>query len=89
LIRKGVCEVGDRELTWDRPVISIAPDESFGLIGFVVGYSSKKRLAAVVVSSEDESFSTFGCLNGKRRGIVVAFEDLCQVWESRLCVEVK
>jgi hypothetical protein len=58
----------------------MAPDESFGCAGYVVGYSILTGAAAVLFTSEKESFSDFGCATiGKKIGKVVPLDRLLQL----------
>jgi hypothetical protein len=79
IIRKDHCQIGNAEFDWNQPVISIAPDESFGCVGFIVGYSRVTGLAAVILAREKHEFTTLGNLIPSRTGIVTDLGSLLQL----------
>jgi hypothetical protein len=77
---KESCESGPGNIDWEKPVLSMAPDESFGFAGYVVGYSAQAGVAAVLFRSEGKQFSDFGCTAiGKKIGKVVPLNRLLQL----------
>jgi hypothetical protein len=63
-----------------KPVISVAPDESFGLAGYAVGTSPGDRTAAVLFTQENAAFTNFGCPEiTKKIGKVVPLSALLQL----------
>jgi hypothetical protein len=79
VIRRDHCEMGSAEFDWNRPVISMAPDASFGCVGFIVGYSKVTGLAVVILARENPEFTTLGGMIPKRTGIVTGLGSLLQL----------
>jgi hypothetical protein len=79
VLSRADCITGTGAIDWARPVLSVAPDDSFGCAGYVVGFSEMTRLAAVLVTRENAAFAPFTGEVARRLGVVVSLDALIQL----------
>jgi hypothetical protein len=78
LLRRQHNETGD-DINSDRPVISIADNESFGCVGIVVGSSKAADMAIVILTTEDPRFTALEKIIPRPAAVVTSLNALRQI----------
>jgi hypothetical protein len=78
LLRRRHNETGD-DIDCDRPVISIAGNESFGCVGIVAGSSKAADMAIVILTTEDPTFTALDKIIPRHTAIMTSLRALRQI----------
>jgi hypothetical protein len=78
LLGRGHNETGD-DIDYDRPVISIAGNESFGCVGIVAGCSKADDIAIVILTTEDPKFTALYKIIPRPVAVVTSLRALRQI----------